>query len=123
MRLVAQGVQKQHVQAPQHLHGTFRNLAVIGQVRRLAEAEAVDFLLSVQDRHRQEFQAEQVERGAVQKALLQLGDIGVALGAVENVRETAVDVLHGVRRGVNRNRPFCRKLNGRTSSSPIRWSA
>src|SRR5215204_2007379 len=80
-----------------------RDVAVVRQIRRGAEPEAVDAGAPVQDRNRDELDAEEIERGAVDQAGVELRDVGLALQAIENVRETALDRRHRVRGRVNGN--------------------
>src|SRR5450432_1308997 len=103
MRFVGQGIQEQHIQVPQLLHGRFRNLAVIGQIGSVAEAESVDRLEPVYNGNEKELQAEQVERRSIEQARVQLRNVGLLLHAIEDILEAAPDRGHGVLRGEDRN--------------------
>ena len=80
MRLVTQSVQKQHIQAAQHLHGRFRYAAVIRQIRRLPEAESVDRAVAVHHRHRRELQPVHIHAGPIEHPRLDLRNVGLPLG-------------------------------------------
>ena len=91
MESVAQGVQYQHVQAAQLLHGLLGNVALVRNVGGLAEAEAEDGQLAVENGYRRDSQAEQIQGFAVQLVDLELGNGGLLLLAVESIGKAALD--------------------------------
>ena len=99
VRLVAQGIEEEHVEAAEHGEGGFRDIAMVRQVGRAAEAKAVDHLAAVQDGHGLKLHAEEIEGGTVHDAGFQLGDVRFFPAAVEDVLEAALDGGHGFGRG------------------------
>ena len=104
MRLVAQRVQKQHVQAAQQFQRGLGNLAVIGEIGGRAEAEAVDGLAGRAESGWAETPGRTGRRPSRRSgAGLELRNVGVLFFAVEDVAKTRLDGGHGLRRGVDRN--------------------
>src|SRR5579859_3337941 len=61
VRLVTQGVQKEHIQAAQAVHRLLRNVAVIREIRGATKAETVNRRTPVQQTDGRELQTEKVE--------------------------------------------------------------
>src|SRR5580658_7461110 len=62
MRLMTQGVEKQHVEIAELLFRCLRNIALVRNVCRRTEAEAENLLLAVQHGQGRDGQSEEVER-------------------------------------------------------------
>src|SRR5579863_9950384 len=103
MRLVAQGVENQHVQSFEQGNRRVRDGAEIGDVGRLAETEAENRQVAVQDGKRRPATAKEIER-PVDDVRIELGDPSVRIRLVENVLEDTPDVLHRRAVSVNGNR-------------------
>ena len=101
MRLVSKGVQEDDVEVAQQVHGTFGDLAVIGEVGGLTESETVDGPWAVQDGDGKKLQPEEVEGLSVDEARFNFRNIGRPFLAVKDVRETAAHGLHRVGRGID----------------------
>ena len=61
VRLVAKGVEKEHVEALKQRQGTLRNLAVVGKVRGFPETVSEAVAVAVLERHRDELETEECE--------------------------------------------------------------
>src|SRR5690242_14485217 len=103
MRLVAQRVEKQYVQSSQQLQGTRRDLAVVGQIGRVAKTESEDGGVAVPNRNWSETRAQDVERRPVKFVKFELGNISSPVGSVENIGKRAPDDIHRFGRRVDRN--------------------
>src|SRR5437899_6994065 len=112
MRLVTQGIQEEHVQAVQLVHGRLRNVAVIGEVRGRAKAITVDGLAAVKDGYGKKLQAEKIEGRPIDEPGIHLRDVGVLLDAVKDVLEAAPDGGHGIFGGEDRNLSFLPEVEG-----------
>jgi len=71
VRLVAQRVQKKDIERAQQIERRFRDVAVVREIRRGAEAETVNRLAAMQNRNRQKLQAEQIEGRAIDEARIE----------------------------------------------------
>src|SRR5690242_10813847 len=58
MRLITKRVEEEHVEAAEHFHGGFGNLAVIGEIGGRAETEPVNGLTAVKNGDRKELETE-----------------------------------------------------------------
>src|SRR5271156_2354225 len=103
MRSVAQGVQEQHVQTAQQLHGFRRNIAVIGEIRGASKAKPVHRAFSVTKTQGCELEAEEIHRAAVKEVSDQAWNGRFRETGVEDVAKTTPDVVDGLGGTVNRN--------------------
>src|SRR5579864_1255697 len=92
VRFVPERVEKQYIQAAQLLHRLVGNVAVIGEIRRRAEAEAMHRALAVAETDRHELQAKQFNGRAVENVCDQPWHGGFGKSWIENIAEAALDV-------------------------------
>ena len=92
--LVAQSIQKEHIQAPQLCERGIRDLAVIRKISRIAKPESIDRRLAMQEGDGRELDAEQIDGGAVQHVGFQLRHGGLLFLTVEHVAERAMNGGH-----------------------------
>src|SRR5208282_2191882 len=99
MRLVAQRIQKQNVEAPQLLQRFGRDLAVIGQVGGRSETETDDRSFPMDHRHWLEARAEQLDRALDWLQVNQRQSAELVL-CFKNVAEHTAQKFAGSRRGI-----------------------
>ena len=85
---MSQRVKKKYIEALQLAHGVRRNLTEVGEICSVAETEAVNNGITVQDFHRVKASAEQVER-SVEAFHLHPGDPAVLVISVKDVTKNA----------------------------------
>src|SRR5215471_8566642 len=102
MRPVAKRIEKQNIQLAKLGHRLWRNLAEIGEIGGVSEAESVDFSFAMQELHRKKVRAKQGQL-AVQRLELNLCQGRVVGIRLENVVERSGDLARGLRIGVKRN--------------------
>ena len=110
MGLVAQCVEEQHVQVFQQSQGLLRHLAVVGQVGRVAKAEAVAGSASVEHRDGNDGEPGDLDGRAVEGVGADAGPGRLGFAGVEDVGEDAPDNRQRLLRSVNGNGLALKKI-------------
>src|SRR5882762_8884652 len=101
MRLMPQRIQKQNVQPFQLVERRVRNFAMVGEVGGGPETKAVDFRLAVDQPHRFEARAENLD-GPVDRTQLQLRQAAEFVIGVEDITEHLAEKSGCIRTRVKR---------------------
>src|SRR5271156_6617969 len=105
MRFMPQRVQKKNIQSLQLMERRLRYLAVIGEIRRASEAEAVDLRFSMNQSHRLEARPKKVHR-TVNRPQLQLRQAAILVIGVKNVAEHAAQKSRSIGTSIKRQPPW-----------------
>src|SRR5277367_4801543 len=103
MRAVAQGIEKQYVEAAQPRQRSLRNLAVIRKISGAAEAEPENRVGAVLKRDRLEPETQDFKRRLVDQIYVELGNRGAALSVIEYVGKNAFDHGKSLAGSIDRN--------------------
>src|SRR5215469_8314754 len=103
VRAVTERIQKQHIQSAQPLQRRFRNLAVIRQIRNVAEAIPIDYVATVAERDGLEANARGFKGTVINDVDFELRDAGLAVAFIEYVGENTLNCRERIRRCINRD--------------------
>src|ERR1700682_2644308 len=101
MGTMAQRIEEEHAQVLEARHGLGRNIAMVGEIGRVAEAEAVYHAGAVREPEGQEFESKQIEGRGFEDIHFEVrpGRFGFAL--VKDVAERPADIGDGFGRTVD----------------------